>query len=55
MKGTLAFIVMCLALGLTSCTNRDPAVYDVRSPCVSYGFDGKDPCVRRKLIENHVA
>jgi hypothetical protein len=55
MKYSLIFCAFIAGLALTSCAPRDPSVYDVKSPCVSYDFDGTAPCVRRKPIENDVA
>ena len=55
MRTVLLLIALVSGLALSSCASRDPAAYDVKSPCVSSDMDGKAPCVRRKPIENDVA
>ena len=55
MKNAAIFFAFIAGLTLTSCAPRDPSVYDVKSPCVSYDFDGTAPCARRKPVENDVA
>ena len=55
MRTVLLLIALVSGLALSSCASRDPAAYDVKSPCVSNDMDGKAPCVRRKPIENDVS
>lgn len=51
------FFAFVLSIILSGCNPKDPSYYDMKSPCVSAKnvIDGaKDPCVRRKPLENHL-